>query len=107
MNDGLEREIDELLAQLGFAESARRSQPRTAPRWAAWRRRLLGSPVRLMLLSLVLLVGSLLLHLALIRPALFASAGLFVIAYLTWLFEPDPADASWFGRFYRWLYGQN
>ncbi|HEX2173895.1 MAG TPA: hypothetical protein VHL09_15790 [Dehalococcoidia bacterium] len=111
MNDRMEREIDELLARLGVGETRRPpATPRRRPLGRAIRGRVPGSPVRLMILSLALLVAAGLLFPALGRPVMALGAGLLVLGYLTWLFEhgPDPTrgSAGWFARFYRWLYDQ-
>lgn len=110
MSDRIEREIDELLEQLGFADTVREAPPPGTRSRRDWRRYLPGSPPRLMLLSLVLLATTLVLHAALIRPLIYLSVGLLALGYATWLFEPDeavPTDRlGKLGRLYRWLYGE-
>ena len=62
MSDRFEREIDEFLAQLGFTGTPQEPPPKPAkpakpaPPLARWRQHLLGSPVRLMALSLVVFI---------------------------------------------------
>lgn len=111
MNDRLEREIDELLARLGVGETRQAAEPAAPPRslGAEIRRQIPGSPVRLMLLSLALLVGLALFLPILVRPILPLAGALLLLGYITWLFEPDPPRPGqrpgWFARLYRRLYG--
>lgn len=111
MSERIEREIDELLARLGFDEPTRTETAAVAPVGRPAQRRIFpGSPLRLMLLSLIVLIASLVIPIGGLRPLAFLSAGVLVVAYLTWLLEPDsePSDdpPGWFARFYRRLYGE-
>lgn len=110
MNDRLEREIDELLAQLGVDQASPAVRPAPRPPAHRWRRRFPGSPARLMLLGVLGLILALALAAPFIRPALYLGGATLAIGYLTWLGEPDPAtpteELGLLGRLYRWLYGE-
>ena len=140
MNDRLQREIDELLAQLGFQDSSTTAPPpapepvrpretrgerepraerepariRGAAGWPAAPRaghhlHFPGSPVHLMLIAGLLMLGSFMITPALGRPCLVIGGLLFGLAYLTWACEPDPDQPAesldWAGRLYRRIYG--
>lgn len=112
MSDRIEREIDELLAGLGFDVAEEEKPPDVAsPLQRRYRWRVFpGSPVRLMVAGLVVILAAFLLPLPLTRLLWFLGGATLLVAYLTWLFEPDPVPAGtppdWFARLYRWLYGE-
>lgn len=112
MSDRVEREIDELLARLGFdvAEEEKPLAVAPPPHRRSRRRAFPGSPVRLMLACLGVIVAAFLLPLPLARLLWLLGGTMLLVAYLTWLFEPDPVPEGttpdWFARLYRWLYGE-